>query len=142
MPKIYRSMRKEDDDKPKVDATGKGLGVRVEPVNRVTDVDLDREGRVVLNGKGMSVAPGWRDLPYFLIPQRLREKMPAARGSSRLHCFVMGHGAFQNAKITEELELRVDSAKHGVVVPRALVSVDRFQADLAATRDEWSIDEA
>ena len=63
MPKIYRVMKKDDDDKPVVDATGKGLGVRGVPVNNMVDVDLDREGKVILNDKGMSVAAAWRDLP-------------------------------------------------------------------------------
>ena len=81
MPKMFRSMRKSEDEKPLVDATGKGLGVRGEPVHGVVDVDLDCEGKVILNGKGMSVAPAWRDLPYFLISKRLRHVFPAARGS-------------------------------------------------------------
>lgn len=142
MPKIYRSMRKEADDKPTADATGKGLGVRAEPVNGVTDVDLDNEGRVILNGKGKSVAPRWRDQPIFLIPKRLVDKFPGARGSSSLHCFAMGDGGFQDGKISEDLALVVDNATHGVVVPELLVSVDRYQADLAATRDDWNLDEA
>jgi hypothetical protein len=134
-------MRREPDDKPTVDETGKGLGVRTVPVNGITDVDLDDERRVVLNGKGMSVAPGWRDLPFFLIPKRLVDKVPAARGSSTLYCFAMGDGGFQNGQISEDLALRLDSATHGVVVPQSLVSVDRYQMALAATRDDWSVDE-
>jgi len=54
-------MRKAEDDKPIVDATGKRLGVRGTPVNGKQDVDLDDDGKVVLNDKGMSVAPSWRD---------------------------------------------------------------------------------
>ena len=47
MPKIYRAMRKADDGKPLVDATGKGLGVRGEPVNGVVDViSTRRQGRL------------------------------------------------------------------------------------------------
>ena len=55
MPRIYRSMRIAGDGKPLVDTTGKGLGVRGTPVNGVVDVDLDHEGKVILNAKGMSV---------------------------------------------------------------------------------------
>ena len=54
MPKIYRSM-KEDNGKPVIEATNNGLGVRVSPSSTVTDVDLDPDGKVILNGKGMSV---------------------------------------------------------------------------------------
>jgi hypothetical protein len=68
------------------------------------------------------------------------DEVPAARGSSSLYCFVMGAGEFQDGEISENLTLRVDSAKHGVVVPLLLVSIDRFQADLAATREHWTVD--
>ncbi len=134
-------MRKEQDEKPVVDATGKGLGVRVEPVRGVSDVDVDDQNRVILNGKGLSVAPNWRELPFFLIPKRLQHQVKAARGSASLFCFTMGDGAFADDRVAEQLSLRVDRPNHGCVVPSQLVSVERFQADLAATRDDWHIDE-
>ena len=87
MPKVYRSMMEEDDGKPLVEASNKGLGVRVGPGG---DVDLE-DGNVLLNGKGMSVAPNWRNLPYFRIPLALRDKFPAARcNTPGLRCFSMG----------------------------------------------------
>lgn len=137
-------MKKDDDDKPVVEATGKGLGVRGEPVNGQTDVDLDPQGRVLLNRKGMSVAPQWRDLPFFLISKRLRHKVPSARGNSNLYCFAMGEGLFEDAEITEELTLIVDDGKatHGVVAPKNLVLLEEYQSHLAATRENWRIDEA
>jgi hypothetical protein len=134
-------MRKADDGKPLVDATGRGLGVRGAPVNGVLDVDLDDEGKVVLNSKGMSVAPAWRDLPFFLISRRLRAVYPAARGGSDLHCFRLGNGAFVDGPVSEELDLTCDGPKHGVVVPRASVPLDDFQQALANTRDRWVVDE-
>src|SRR5437764_15404687 len=118
MPKIYRGMRKAEDDKPVVDATGKGLGVRGTPVNGVTDVDLDGEGKVILNDKGMSVAPAWRDLPYFLISKRLKIRFRDARGPSNLYCFTMGEGPFTDGSVADGLDLKVDAPKHGVVAPR------------------------
>jgi hypothetical protein len=142
MPKIYRSMRKADDGKPVVDATGKGLGVRGVPVNGVVDLDLDDEGKVILNGKGMSVAPAWRDLPYFLVPKRLKDRFPAARGRSDLYGFTMGDGPFANGRVAIGLDLEVKSPTHGVVVPQASVPLDQFQRDLANTRSHWIIDEA
>ena len=141
MPKIYRSMKKAEDGKPVVDASGKGLGVRGTPVNGVTDVDLDDQGRVALNGKGMSVAPAWRSLPYFLIPERLNDKVSRARGSNQLRCFTMGEGPFADSPVTDALELLVDKPNHGVVAPRGLGPLDDYQADLAATRDAWAEDE-
>jgi hypothetical protein len=134
-------MKKDDDDKPVVEATGKGLGVRGEPVNEQTDVDLDPQGRVLLNRKGMSVAPQWRDLPFFLISKRLRDKVPSARGNSNLYCFTMGDGPFEEGALSQELTLIVDRATHGVVTPQTLVSLNDFQSHLADTRDDWWIDE-
>jgi hypothetical protein len=142
MPKIHRAMRKADDGKPLVDATGKGLGVRGAPVNGVVDVDLDQEGNVILNGKGMSVAPSWRDLPIFLISKRLRDRFPAARGADDLYCFRHGTGPFADGSVDVGLNLIVDSVKHGVIVPPTAVRLDRYQLDLANTRDQWIVDEA
>ena len=142
MPKLYRSMRKGDDQKPLVDATGKGLGVRGEPVNGVIDVDLDLDGTVILNSKGMSVAPNWRDLPYFLISKRLGDQFPGARGAKDIWCFTMGEGSFSEGPVADGLDLKIDTPKHGVVAPRSSVLLDQYQADLASTRDYWTIDEA
>jgi len=116
--------------------------VRGTPVNGVVDVDLDHEGKVILNAKGMSVAPAWRDLPYFLISKRLKAQFPAARGASDLYCFTMGEGAFADGPIAPGLDLKKDDPKHGVVVPQVSVPLDQYQADLANTRDGWMIDEA
>ncbi len=121
MPKIYRAMRRADDGKPSVDASGKGLGVRGDAVNGIVDVDVNEEGNVVMNGKGMSVAPAWRDLPIFLISNRLRDKVPGARGAAGLHCFTFGTGPFADGPVAEGLDLKVDSPKHGLVVPRVSV---------------------
>jgi hypothetical protein len=139
MPKIYRSMKKAEDDKPVVEPSAKGLGVRVAGN---TDVDLDDRGNVILNGKGMSVAPAWRKLLPHLIPRRLRPSFPRAAGSPSLFCFAMGEGTFSNGPISDALELQIDSPTHGVVAPRQLVPVDRYQSDLASTRDAWTVDES
>ena len=40
------------------------------------DVDLDAQNNVLVNGKGMSVAPSWRDINVNRIPKRLRPIMP------------------------------------------------------------------
>jgi hypothetical protein len=80
MPKVYRSMKKADDGKPVVDVSGKGLGVRGTPVIGVVDVDLDHSGNVILNGKGLSVAPAWR----------LQAAFPGARGSRDLFVLRLG----------------------------------------------------
>jgi hypothetical protein len=142
MPKIYRSMKKGEDDKPVVEDSAKGLGVRGTPVHGVVDVDLDREDRVILNGKGMSVAPAWRALPPHRISARLRDRSPAAIGSSDVYCFTMGDGSFENGPVSDGLDLLRDSATHGVVAPRQSVSLAEYQAALADTRERWVLDEA
>jgi hypothetical protein len=141
MPKIYRVMRKADDDLPIVDASGKGLGVRGTPVNGIVDVDLDEGGNVILNGKGMSVAPAWRALPYFLDPRRLKHLFPGARGAADTYCFTMGDGLFQDGPVAAGLNLKQDTPQHGNVVPQQLVLLERFQADVGATRKNWTIEE-
>lgn len=141
MPRMYRTMRADPEGKPVVENTGKGLGVRVAPVNGVADVDLDADGQVMLNGKGMSVAPSWRSLPPFLRPRRLKELCPGSRGNDDLRCFVMGEGPFEDSIINDDLTLETDSPTHGVVAPRALVSAQDYQAHLAATRNAWTVDE-
>jgi hypothetical protein len=142
MPEIYRSMRKGDDDKPLVEATAKGLGVRGQSVNGVVDVDLDQDGNVILNSKGMSVAPSWRVLPHHRISRRLKAQFPAARGTTDIWCFRMGEGSFFECPVADGLDLKIDTPKHGIVVPRSSVSLDQYQTDLANTRDYWTIDEA
>ena len=142
MPKIYRSMRKADDGKPIVDATGKGLGVRGEPVNGVIDVDIGQRGEVILNGKGMSVAPSWRDLPIFIISKRLKDKVPGARGAPGLYCFTLREGPFTDGPVADGLDLKIDAPKHGLVVRRVAISLDQYQRDLANTRELWIVDEA
>jgi hypothetical protein len=145
MPKLFRTMKKGEDDKPVVDATGKGLGVRSFPTSNTPDVDLDEQGRVILNDKGMSVAPDWRVLPFFLLPEPLRQQLSGAkkaRGRSDLHCFTMGEGAFVMSEVAKGLDLKPDSPRHGVVVPQESVPLDLYQTDLANTRDSWTIIES
>jgi hypothetical protein len=140
MPRIYRAMKRDADGQPVVDDSGRGLGVRIPP-RRPADVDLETQGRVLLNGKGMSVSPAWRQLPPHLIPQRLKGLFPRARGSDQLHCFAMGQGGFQDGPLVRGLRLVVTDPDHGHVATEALVLLGDYQADLAATRDSWTIDE-
>ena len=51
MPKIYRAMKKDDDDKPYIEQSANGLGVRPNH-----DIDVDVNGNAIANKKGMSVA--------------------------------------------------------------------------------------
>src|SRR5437868_2367489 len=85
MPKLYRAMKKADDDLPVVEPSARGLGVR-EPPSPNADVDTDANGMVILNGRGMSVTRHWRDLPYYRIPKRLDDGSNGAAGSNSDCC--------------------------------------------------------
>ena len=142
MPKMFRSMLDEG-GKPKVGNDGKLLGVRIPP-DPNADLPVDPNGKVHPQTGGMSVAPDWRKLPYFLIPKRLNASVPRARGKNDLVCWSMGEGDFESATLNDHLELRVDQGHaptHGVVEPNFEMMIDSFQAALSQTCDLWVIDE-
>jgi hypothetical protein len=141
MPLIYRSMTREDDDRPRIEGSSRGLGVRVPP-DPNADIALDADGNVHPATGGMSVAPNWRQLPRFRIPRRLRSIVPAATGSDRDCCWRMGAGPFEDGALCNELFLRTDSNAHGTVDPAIAMPLARYQSALAATRDQWVIDES
>jgi hypothetical protein len=134
MPRVFRVMRKEPDGLPTVSPTS--LGVRPG-----ADVDLDAQNNVLVNGKGMSVAPNWCDINRNRIPKRLRRTVPGARGSNNTFCFRMGNGPFQQGHFANGLTLEPDKATHGNVAPAAVVPLASYEADLAATRPDWQEDE-
>lgn len=131
MPQVFRAMRKEKDALPMVAAAANALGVRPG-----IDVDLDAQKCVLVNRKGMSVSPSWRHMSVFRIPKRL-----GGQGGNITYCFSRGSGAFQRALFAPGLELFPDSPTHAVVRPLQPVALAQFEADLAATRAEWQIDE-
>jgi hypothetical protein len=137
MPLVFRAMRKEDDGFPKVEQSAGGLGVRPG-----VDIDLDPQGNAMVNGKGMSVSPAWRDLPISRIPRRQRSVVPGARGSNNTFCFKTGDGPFRPGAFAAGLVLEPDSATHGCVTPERLVPLQQYESDLAATRSHWQVDES
>jgi hypothetical protein len=142
MPLIYRAMR-ADGAKPLVGPTAQTLGVRVPP-DPNADIEVGPDGKVNPEGGGMSVAPAWRLLPLHRIPKRLRPEVPGAVGSNSLHCWCMGAGPFTAGPVAAELLLRPDAGeqpRHGVVAPAREMPLSDYQDALAATREEWSIDE-
>ena len=99
---------------------------------------------MILNGKGMSVAENWRRLLPHLIPKRLKPILAGASGSNNVACFRFGNGPFAAEPLNSRLQLVLkDHDPHsGNVVPVTAVPEKVFQADLAATRGDWTIDEA
>lgn len=143
MPTVFRSMKAAADGLPVVGDGSKELGVRVPP-NPHADVEVDpNTNLVVLNQKGMSVAANWRNLLPHLIPARLSAMVPKARGADDLKCFRVGDGPFAPGVIANGLELVLKPGETdlGNMVPSAAVTVSQFQADLAATRTQWVVDE-
>lgn len=134
MPRVFRVMRRDVDNLPTISPTS--LGVRAG-----TDVDLDSQGKVLVNGKGMSVAPNWRDINVTRVPKRLRPLLPGAAGSNAWSCFCAGTGPFEPGAFSRGLSLEPDSATHGVLAPAEVVPLATYEADLAATRASWQVDE-
>jgi hypothetical protein len=132
VPRMFRAMKRENDNKPKVGQTSCELGVRP------NEVDTDGQGNALVNEKGRSVAPEWRDLPIFFIPPRLGT---GGRGKNSHSCFRRGAGAFQQGACGNGLELMPDSPVHGVVRPDQVVPLADYLKNLADTREEWEIDE-
>jgi hypothetical protein len=139
MPTIYRSMEKED-GKPKVGNSPTTLGVRVPP-DKNADLPVESDGTVRPNTGGMSVAPAWRHLPRWRISRRLRGQIEGASGSPNVFCWRMGSGPFIAERVATHLLLHPDSSAHGTVEPDRQMPLSDYQGALAATRDQWVIDE-
>lgn len=109
------------------------------------DVMVDAAGNVVLDARGMSVAPSWRELPFTRIPKRLHQIVPGATGTNTTSCFTMGIGSFQNGIVANGLELIPDEGRvpitYGVIAPVQVVTLAQYQTDLENTRAAWQIDE-
>jgi hypothetical protein len=137
MPLVFRAMKKDGDGLPTVEQSASGLGIRPG-----IDIDEDAQGNVIVNGKGMSVSPGWRALPLHRIPKRLRGQVRGARGSDSTYCFKAGEGPFQQEPFAEGLTREPDSATHGCIAPAQPVPLRQYESDLAATRAAWLVDES
>jgi len=127
-------MKKDADGLPTLGPTSLGIRPGI-------DVDIDAHGNVLVNGKGMSVAPNWRKINRNRIPKRLRAILPGAAGSNSTFCFRTGEGAFVKGAFANGLTLEPDSATHGNVAPAQAVPLAAYEGDLAATRPDWQEDE-
>ena len=141
VPKVFRVMKHDPVSKrPIVGSGASELGVRPD-----IDIGSDSDGNVVTTGQGMSVVPNWRNLDFTRIPKRLKNISEGARGPNSTSCFTLGTGPFESGAISDGLTLVPDSSvepiAHGVVAPTKKVSLDQFQADLAATEPMWQIEE-
>jgi hypothetical protein len=143
-PKMYRSMLPQGPSAPIVPAVGTAdnmLGPRVPPHPRA-DVHPDPGGNVGPIGEGISVAPNLTALPASLVPERLRDRRPGARGSNELRVFRAGSESFVRAPLGTALELFPNKPKHGVVQPMQPMPIKDYEQALAATQDHWVVDES
>lgn len=141
MPRLFRSMY-EFENRPVVGTERNQLGVRVHPVPQGGNADVypDAEGCVPDN-QGMSVCPHWKKLPPLLIPERLKDISPKARGDNALRCFRFGTGPFAESPVAAGLKLTHTDSRHGLVEPAERTEVTKFQDALAATKNGWLVDE-
>jgi len=121
------------------------LGVR--PTGAHADILLsppgDLTGQVVLNGTGLSVVEDYRTLPAHTIPEELDDEVNGASGKG-MKVYAHETGMFTQGAVSSGLELllKSDSVASGVVCPTTSVTLDQYQADLAATRTQWIEDES
>lgn len=135
----------EDHGLPRTGSSFCCLGVREPGGPGRSDVDVDDNGRVVLNQKGMSVFRSLNDLqslPVRIVPPHLRHLVRAAAGPSGTRIFSIGQGEFTSGSIGDRLELIADSTRvHGSIVPSGAMDLPGFQTALAWSQDAWVIDE-
>jgi tetratricopeptide (TPR) repeat protein len=111
-PKIFRTMLFDTIDGgrrvPQVGTDKNMLGARLPPSDPA-DVHPDANGRVAPAGEGLSVSPSLKSMPLGLVPERLRDRRPGARGSDDLRLFRLGEGRF----VQELLILLHEEMKQG-----------------------------
>lgn len=117
------------------------LGVRPPGTPAKPDIDLEANGDVTLNNKGMSVFRALGDIPLILMPLHLSPKVRGAAGPKDAHVWSMGSGPFASGAINPILRLDAPGGSHGNICPVHSISLAMFQQELANTRDAWDIDE-
>jgi hypothetical protein len=148
MPKVYRIMKQAEDGKP---VAGSGFG---ELGVRPRDVEANPPDEAHPGNGGMSVQPSLAIIALYymhLVPRRLREANPmlfrGATAKMNGYIWATGSGPFADGPFAPNLILRCDEASaeklitHGVVEPERKMSLSEFAEALAATRDEWNVEE-
>lgn len=128
--RLYRAMKRANDQKPLLGRTARTLGVRVQPHGEVSgegaaDVYPDCAG-YISPGRGMSVA---MDDPSYLPRHR---KPRSLGGEGRDPVF-----ALRTDLITGALSLFEDAPPHAVIEPSERCRLTSYETALAHTRDSW-----
>ena len=149
MPRIYRVMR-EADEKPLVGVESCMLGARLTDLSREDNTEEDNtENELVEPEKaGLSVGGCVRTTYISILPRRLQTLYPewarGAKGRNSDKVWAMGQGSYLAAPVSADLDLRFrtdDRPGHGLVAPSRKMALEEYQAALAATRDEWEVEE-
>jgi len=144
MAKLYYRGMAEKDGKPKIGRSARLLGVRlgididVEQIPRdwlneqgylLSEPERRSSGNIVAaaikNRTGMSVSLSIENLPAF--------RRPAIFGGTGLDPLWQ----IEDSKINGELEAVQDSATHVSILPRITMLLEKYEAALANTRDDW-----
>jgi len=123
---MFPAMKEETDGLPKVERSGRGLGVRT--VGPARDLPVGEDGTVEPATGGMSVAlDAARNLPKPRLPRSLG-------GEGRDPIFTMF-----TAGVPATLFLRPDRYPHALIEPGGRCPLSHFETDLAGTRTEQSL---
>lgn len=145
MVKLYYRGMAEENGKPKVGRSARLLGVRLGidiDVEQMPRDWLDKQGYfqpdaernplsgepvavAIRNTKGMSVSLSIESLPAF--------RRPATFGGTGKDALWQ----IDDRKITGELEAVQDSSTHVSILPRATMLLEKYEAALANTRNDW-----
>lgn len=99
---------------------------------------------------GLSVGGCVRTNYFNILPQRLAKIYPqwarGAKGKDAHKVWAMGEGTYESAPVNVDLKLRIppiskDNPGHGLVAPNRRMLLEEYQAALAATQDQWKVDE-
>jgi len=113
------------DGLPKVERSGRGLGVRIDGPFR--DLPVRDDGTVEPETGGMSVAlDEARNLPKPRLPKSLG-------GEGRDPVYAMSSAAIPRA-----LSLRIDRYPHSFIEPGCRCPLAEYESGLAGTRSYWS----
>jgi hypothetical protein len=144
MAKLYYRSMAEDNGKPRIGQSARLLGVRPGvdiDIKQVPAGYLDEQGYLlsdegheslgesvavaIRNAKGMSVSLTIDGLPAFRKPTKL-----GGTGKDSLW-------QIDDSKISGDLEAVQDSATHVSILPRATMLLEKYEAALANTQNDW-----
>jgi hypothetical protein len=144
MAKLYYRGMAEQNGKPRVGRSARMLGIRPNidiDVEQMPAGCLDEQGRLlpevernyqgesiavaIKNTRGMSVSLSIEGLPAF--------RRPATFGGSGKDPLWQ----IDDSKITGDLEAMQDSPTHVSILPSATMRLDKYEAALANTQNDW-----